>query len=178
MTCIVGIETPTRVYIGGDSAFDDIERGGTHTLLAPKVFKIGQAVIGYAGNGRYGQLLRHRVRWPTKWPEPQELDRFMATDIADSIWSAIEADGLESGDDEQTPCFALIGVRSSLYLVEPDMMVWRSREKYAAIGSGAPVARGSLFSSSGQPPRRLALALRAAEAHAQGVRGPFSYVNT
>jgi ATP-dependent protease HslVU (ClpYQ) peptidase subunit len=67
----------------------------------------------------------------------------------------------------------LVGVRGRLFIVESDYQVVEPVAPFAAIGSGAPYALGSLATSRGAPAARVKQALTVAERFCAAVRAPF-----
>lgn len=185
MTCIVGIEHETGVYIGGDSAGI---AGWELTVRAdPKVFHFGQFVYGIAGSFRMGNLLRYAFVPPPPPKKRKHLDAYMVTAFVDTLRAVVEAGGYRERKNEveslHNGCF-LVGVRGRLYEIDSDLQVGRPASGYTAIGCGSSVALGSLYTTDDTehtadglvtyPPEvRIYRALGAAEAHNIGVRGPF-----
>jgi len=178
MTCIVGIEHDKGVYIGGDSAGIS---GWTVDLRSDrKVFRNGEFLFGIAGSFRMGNLLRYALVPPIPPDHPADLDRYMVCDFIPAVRAILGEGGqrkkeseVESTGDDGT---FLVGVRGRLFEVGNDFQVGRTVSRYCAIGSGSTVALGALFAIAPEPmvpSERIAIALRAAEAHNIGVRAPF-----
>ena len=181
MTCIVGIVDDGRIVLAGDSA------GCTDTALIevrddPKVFTREQYVIGYTISYRMGQILRYGVELPEP---PAQVDlSFMVRSIIPSIREAFETHGFlktftrtDSGWSEHGQAWGgrfLVGVHGQLFIIDHDFQVGMPHRPYLAVGSGAQVAYGSLYSSAHlEPEERATLALSAAAEHTKCVRGPF-----
>ena len=78
MTCIVAIETPDGVWMGGDRMASDPWQG--IELDEPKVFWNGPALIGCCGSIRQAQLMRYVLAVPADsltW----DVNRWVATDL-------------------------------------------------------------------------------------------------
>ena len=60
MTCIVGVKDKDNIYLGADSAINDINL--IHTMVDTKVWKKGQFIFGYAGTLRVGQLIKYKMK--------------------------------------------------------------------------------------------------------------------
>jgi len=72
----------------------------------------------------------------------------------------------------------LVGFRGRLFHVYGTSQVSEEIADYEACGSGAQVARGSLFSSKfTDPARKITEALQAAERFCSGVRAPFTVLS-
>jgi ATP-dependent protease HslVU (ClpYQ) peptidase subunit len=172
MTCIVGIEQDGYIIMGGDASCNDSEGDGILIQKEPKVFKRSEYVIGFAGSFRVGAILRYIAKFP-KVPN-RALDRMMVTEFSAAIRNCFKEEDL---DADWT---ALVGIRDKLYCIEPDFHIWRHKEPYAAIGSGAQVALGALYALSTDltPRQRVEIALKAAEKFVGSVRGPWTLAST
>lgn len=177
MTCIVAVTHNNHVYMAGDSAG---VAGLALTVRADaKVYRNGPYVMGFCGSFRMGQLLRYSFTPP----EPtDDLDRFMVTTFIDAVRACLKAGGYARRDSEvETGGNFLVGVNGHLFEVQSDYQVAEHVDPFAAIGSGEPVAQGSLYTTEYQamhPRQRLTLALQAAERFNAGVRGPYAYAST
>lgn len=178
MTCIVGLEHEGAVWIGGDSTGVNYSLD-IHARDDRKVFQVGEAVIGFTGSFRFGQVLQYRLEFPqiNTW----DVYRWAAVDFMDAVRKACAAGGiLEKRNEVETAHNFLMGVRGMLFYCGPDFQMGRVLDGYAAVGCGAPFALGCLhrIQNEGQPPvtaqTRLLRALEAAAHHSAGVRGPFT----
>lgn len=182
MTCIVGIEHETGVYIGGDSAGI---AGWQLTVRAdPKVFQVGEFLYGMAGSFRLGNLLRYAFMPPPLPKKRKHLHAYMATDFVDALRVVVDAGGYREKKNEVESLHnasVLVAVRDRLFDLDNDFQIGIPASGYTAIGCGSEVALGSLFSTATEtrlafeldPETRVLIALSAAEAHNIGVRGPF-----
>lgn len=174
MTAIVGLVHDGDVSMGGDSA------GASETYIAcrvdPKIFRSGEYLIGYTTSFRMGQLLKYSLELPEP-PSSGDLMRFMATEFITAVrlclkngaWSEVEKSRETGGN-------FLVGVAGRLFEVEGDFQVTEEVQGYAAVGSGALLALGSMHStvlSTYSPSKRIRLALEAAECFNPKVRRPF-----
>lgn len=172
MTCIVGLVDKGSVYIGGDSAGVD---GWSLTVRADeKVFIRGPFLMGFTTSFRMGQLLRYKLEVPER--QGTDVAEFMATAFIDAVRDCLKAGGwATTKDGHETGGGFLVGYRGRLFLICEDFQVGEASDGYDAVGSGEQIARGALFATNGKDPvKRVDLALRAAEAHNAGVRGPFT----
>lgn len=177
MTCVVGLEHDGTVWLGGDSTCN-----GEDSVMIQreaKVFTRGPYIIGFAGSFRVGAILRYIVDLP---PLPKTgVDRMMVTDFASELRRSFTNEGLDTDKQADWDWSALVGIRSSLYCVEPDLHVWRHREKYAAIGTGALVALGAMHALSQTDltaQQKIETALEGAAKYVPSVRGPWTLVST
>lgn len=177
MTGIVGIETPTGVILGGDSAGCD---GWSLTArVEPKVFENGPFVMGFTSSFRMGQLLRYSTIAHPALSDERDLDRFMATKFVDSVRDLLKDGGytkVENG--AETGGLFLVGLAGTLYRVGVDFEVGRAVDGYMAVGCGADLALGAMHATDGAEPRaRIETALAAAARHSAGVCGPFHLIS-
>lgn len=172
MTCIVGLEHPDGVTIGGDSAaaVDD----SVDVVEAPKVFKVGEYLIGYCESFRMGQLLAYRLRVPEQ-KCADDLEH-LATVFVDRVREVLHKGGVAktTESEEGNVGALLVGYRGRLYSVETDYAVLRSARGYQAIGCGADFAIGSIGSTAGPAEKRVRLALTMAATHSGPVLPPFT----
>jgi ATP-dependent protease HslVU (ClpYQ) peptidase subunit len=167
MTVIAAIRTPTSVLMGGDSA--ECEHGAITIISAPKVFKKGGYLFGFAGVACLGVIVEHQFSPPRK-TEGCTWEQFMVTSFVPNLKIAL-------GDDASLMASSqvLIGTKGGgIFTLDGSWKLSQSREGYAAIGSGTKYALGSLHSTGGDPRRRLLKALRSAAYFNAYVRQPFT----
>jgi len=178
VTCIVGIQHETGVYIGGDSATIS---GWTLELTGrPKVFRVGEFLFGVSGSPRVSGLVRHAFMPPPVPKKAKHLDGYMVTEFVPALRAVLGEAAAEkkqhdvAGIDGNSNI--LVGIRGRLFEIHSDYQVTFQQTGYGAIGCGGDIALGALHVATGEdlPPRdRVIYALGAAEAHNIGVRGPF-----
>lgn len=178
MTCIVGLESEGRVWLGGDRAAVDQSHFLTH-CEQPKVFRRAGLVFGYTSSFRMGQLLQYRLAVPDI-PDDQPIDEYMATSFIDAVRNCLKDGGYTKVDcSRETIGTFLVGVRGHLYVVDDDYNVRRDNGGFNAVGSGLSVALGSLHSTAKlrmHPRERIGMALEAASTFVTSVRGPFDII--
>jgi ATP-dependent protease HslVU (ClpYQ) peptidase subunit len=176
MTCIVGLVSDGKIYMGGDSA----GVSGWDLILRAdgKVFKNGEFIMGFTTSFRMGQLLQYGFAPPARI-EGVEIHRFMVTTFVDSIRTCLKAGGFAKKENEiESGGQFLVGYQGHLFEIDQDYQVGESADGFAAVGCGSGYALGSLFSTKGKTaPIRLRMALEAAEHMSAGVRGPFTILN-
>lgn len=178
MTCIVGLISGDKVWVGGDSCASDPDEKVIRK--DPKVFINGPFLIGYAGSYRFGQILRFKFTPP---PQEDGMDdyEYLVTAWMDSLRETCKDAGLtkvENNEETLPDCSALVGFNGRLYVLDSDLQVGEPSADYYAIGIGAGVSLGALFaltaSSKTTPPKkRVQMALEASAAYAVGVEAPF-----
>lgn len=165
------------MVVGADSAvgFDD----GTYlnVMGETKVWRHGDYLMGAAGAARGCNIARY-VFVPPK-PRGRDLDRFMATTFVDALREAMFKGGHTLKEDhsrEEIETELLVAVRGTLYTVYGWFDIERARDNYTAIGCGTRPALGALYVTKdmGATPKRVRLALEAAEAYDAYVRRPWT----
>ena len=151
--------------------------------------------FGYTSSFRMGQLLQHQLRIgheamprSTTLRDAAKLDVWMATTFINEVRRVLRQGGYAKVEHEREEGGAfLVGVGGHLYGVGSDFQVSRWARGEYAVGCGADLALGALHGvraadvghgrSVGAEDRVL-LALRAAAEWSNGVRGPFTIVDT
>lgn len=158
MTCIVGIAKDGVVYMGGDrGASDD---SAILSLTRPKIAKINNYLIGYAGSQGIGQLA-HMIDLPPITSN-KGIEKTLRTSFVKSLKSAIEEYGNSSHTDDNSTDW-LVGVNGKLF--EISSVDWQVSEfDESSIGSGSYIALGSLHTSRSwkDQEKRIKYALQAA----------------
>jgi hypothetical protein len=174
MTCIVGIAENGRVYLGGDSA--GIAGLDLTVRDDAKVFRNGNFIFGFTSSFRMCQLLRFSFRPPLPTIGIADYE-FMCTAFIDAVRDCLKAGGFATKHNEaENGGSFLVGYRGVIYEIDCDYQVGIPADGFAAVGCGAQIALGSLFSTHShrmRPLWRLELALKAAERFSAGVRAPF-----
>lgn len=183
MTCVVGLVHQDAVFIGADSAGVS---GWDLTIREDnKVFALDNFVFGFTSSYRMGQLLRYSLMLPSIIPG-EDLMSFMCTRFIAAVRTCLKDGGYARKEhDTETGGIFLVGVNGRLFRVDSDYHVGQAACGYDAVGCGESYAKGALYATVGDlpgttmdPVARLNQAMRAAEAHSGGVRGPFSVVKT
>lgn len=176
MTCIAGIAHDGKVFIGGDSA--GVAGLDLDVVKLPKVFVNGDFVIGYTSSFRMGQVLQFAFTPPKRHPD-RDVMHFMVTDFIDAVRNAFKGYGFAKKEMEvESGGFFLVGHSGRLFVICSDYQVFEPTCGYSAVGCGESFAKGVFFATQGgAAEQRIDLALKAAEAHSAGVRGPFHVVS-
>lgn len=177
MTCIAGlVDKDGGVWIGADSA-------GVNGYLDlsvrkdPKVFRNSDFLIGGTSSFRMLQLLHYAFVPPAYYPERDtDLDKFMVISVVDAFRACLKNGGYAtSNQGQESGGQFLVGFQGHLYTIDADYQVGEALCGYDAVGCGGDYANGVFHATPDLPPReRIEAALKAAEAHNAGVRGPFT----
>lgn len=183
-TCIVGIEHPKGVWLGGDNAATDIDTLSIVGLAEPKVFTNGPFGFADQGSIRQGNLLQHGLLPPVPPDnaDDAELYRFLVMEFMDSVRDCLQGGGVllkgYDTDVEYAQGGFLLAIQGRLYRVEEDFGIHRSTRGYAAVGCGEFFALGALYATPDMAPKkRVKLALAAAAENSAGVAPPFDLLN-
>ena len=133
MSVVVGVVTDTEVVIAADTALT----GNFTTFGESKIFRVGDAVVGMAGNPLWGTFIRG-------YTEPL-TDRSSIEAFAQAWWEWVQARNLEK--DEQGGHF-LVATSEGLFEVCSTGAVCVA-DLYTAIGSGESIAIGALWAARG-----------------------------
>lgn len=174
MTCIVAIAHEGKVYMGGDSAAVEEETNSISIRKEPKVFIRGEYIIGYAGSFRMGKMLEHTFKYP-EIPAQADIDKFLNTTFISQLRECVERNKLDLENDKDSADI-LLGTRGRLFEFNMDFHFGEDRHNFCAIGSGANVALGSLYSTSRFKDqfKRCRMALEASQEFNAWVRPPFT----
>jgi ATP-dependent protease HslVU (ClpYQ) peptidase subunit len=172
MTCIVGLVDGSDVIVGGDSA--GVAGLSLVVRKDPKVFRVGEFLIGYTSSFRMGQLLHYKLSPPEI--DGTELHRYMATSFVDAVRDCFKSGGYARKDSEvESAGNFVVAVRGRLFEVESDYQIAESVDGVASCGCGSDIALGAIFASKGKSAEdRVRIALQAAERYSGGVRAPFT----
>lgn len=187
MTTICAIETEQGIVMGGDSlvAYSD-DLSFVFATDSEKVWRSYNAVIGFAGSVRIGQVFRHYLVVPDLDPEEEIIQDFMVKDFVTAMRHALEDAGHSNGEEQWT---LLVGIDRYLYMVDAGMGVHRCHDGHLAIGSGCPYAISSLYTTkmltltakdypiTVTPEARIHFALSCAARYSSGTGGPFTILN-
>ena len=180
MTCIVGLVHVGRVYVGADSAGVDTSSLMLSQRSDVKVFQRGPYLMGFTSSFRMGQILQYSGELPSPPDDMpvEQLHGFMCTHFIDAVRALFNAGGYGktgSDDGDVGGCF-VVGIRGQLFVVHPDFQVEKPGYEFVAVGCGASIALGAMYTNAGlfpDPVERITQALTASEAMNAGVRRPF-----
>jgi len=180
VTCVVGVRHEGVVYIGADSLSSD--RVEAQVRKDPKVFTLGEFVIGFTSSWRMGQVLRYHFK-PPAIPDGLDLHAYMVLHFVEELrTTAKKAAIAEVQNSVESLGKFLVGIRGRLFCIESDFQVGEALQDYAAVGSGAAYALGAmhfqrlrayLMPQPRYPFAEIECALEAAAEHSPYVRGPW-----
>jgi hypothetical protein len=193
MTCIVALrDDEGHIWMGGDSAG---VAGLDMTVVAqPKVFKVGEFLMGYTTSFRMGQLLQYNLAPPPI--EGDDLYGYMITKFVDAVRACLKAGGYAKKEHEvETAGTFLVGIRGRLFAIEDEYQVIEAADGRAACGCGQSYALGALralaninaefymdtrrsnVASGYWQQYQVETALEIASHYSAGVRGPFTVIS-
>ena len=173
MTCIAVLKTENTIWMAGDRGASDEDT--ILPLTAPKVFKIGQYLIGYAGS-MDGERIRHNFKPPV--PKTKDIEKFMYTEFLVALRNFYEAWWVDVSKDSDFGM--IICVNGQMYEHNAvDMSLTTYNADYLTMGSGSQIALGALYATSNQKngKRRVQLAVEAAIKYSTSCIGPIDIIS-
>lgn len=179
MTCIVAYKKDGVVWMGGDSAGVD-DRLNISSRGDLKVFSNNGYLMGFTTSFRMGQLLRYKFK-PTACPD-WDLEKHMTTTFVDEVRRCFTDNGYDKHADygDHIGGTFLVATQGRLFQISDDFQVGWNNAPYDAVGCGANLALGSMFSMhklQREPQEIVQTALEAAVEFSAGVRGPFTILS-
>jgi ATP-dependent protease HslVU (ClpYQ) peptidase subunit len=145
MTTIASVQGEGWSVIGYDSRVTE-EDGRTYTLPkeSGKVFKVGNYILGVAGDMRAINLLTHVFKPPacTATTLGVKLDKFMTSVFIPELKKCFEESSYSKDGDQDSQIMVLIN--GSAYEIGEDYSWCHDTAGVYAIGSGSDFALGSL----------------------------------
>lgn len=178
MTCIVGVIQKGKVYIGADSA--GVAGLDVTIRKDPKVFKVGEFVIGCTGSFRMIQLLRFSLTLPKIYPD-SDIYQYMCVEFINAVRTCFRNGGfLEIDKNIERGGFFLVGYKDRLFNVQGDYQVGEVERNYDAMGCGEPFALGALDALNQEMDAEVQIerVMRIAAYRSGGVRPPFIIEST
>jgi len=173
MTCIVGLEDETGLIIGCDSAAVGSEDLSVVCVKRPKIFAVGELLIGFTGSFRFSQLLEFHLNLPSRLEREEDVDYMMS--VSESIrMLLIEANCAEVVSNVAEGGTALLGYRGRLYTLHGDFSILQFSRGFDAIGCGGNFALGALMAiRCKNTEHRVRKALEISAELSAGVKAPF-----
>lgn len=183
MTCIVGIAKDGKVYLGADSALGYGYKKAK--LDVPKIFELGEFIIGISGYPRFSQLIQYSLNLPQQKSEESDMG-YLINVFVKAIINCIDANQFtssENSDGKEIPGSNMIfGYRGNLYVLDSNFQIVQTTENYAAIGSGMDEALAALKTMeltgyAVHPKDAIKTALKVSSYFNMGVDEPFRVIN-
>lgn len=173
MTCIIGLVESGVVYIGADSGL--VCGNEVRVYAHPKVFRVGEFLIGYCGSVRESQVLRFHLYVEPRAAIQPKLE-YMVTTFVEAVRTCLKDYGVSRIENNvESGGYFLVGYQGHLYFFATDMQVSEYADGFHAIGSGAYYALGAMQVLKDLSPRcRIQRALESSAYFCSGVMGPFS----
>jgi len=145
MTCIVGINTGSKIIIASDRMASN---GFTYGQYSEKVFKKDDFIFGICGTPRIAQLIKHKFAIP-KMKVGQIVDDYLYNDFTDSFIELIRDNNCAVKKDNVDIMDAgvMFGFKDKLYTMEGNFQILSNNKGYDASGSGCYHAIASLYST-------------------------------
>lgn len=168
MTAIAALVDKGKIYVGGDSA--GIAGLNISIRTDEKVFINKEFIMAFTSSFRMGQLLHYKFVPPKQKRNTDDM-KYMVVDFIDAVKKLFKDN--DFGEKDEGGQF-IVGYHGKLYEIQTDFQVACNEVNFAAVGCGAPIVLGSLYSTVGMDPtKRINLALEAASRFNAGVAAPF-----
>src|ERR1051326_4198118 len=179
MTCIAGAVKGAEVWIGADAVSvhgDSSARVSTQ----PKVFQVGEFLIGSSGTLRIQQIFRYMFTPPAI---ESDIVAYMIKVFVPALRSAIKDNGgefIDANGNAQLDGRYLIGVRGRLFEIDSSYAVFEAKTKYASIGCADQEALAAMFTATSlmggdiSPEKIVERGLLEAEEFDTSIRPPFT----
>lgn len=175
MTCIVGIIKKGKVTVAADSAG---VCGLDITIRKdPKVFKVGEFIIGCTSSFRMIQLLRFSFKPPAVHADV-DIYQYMCTVFVDALRECFKRGGFSQKDkDVESGGTFLVGYKGRLFKIGDDYQVGEAADGYDSCGCGQSFALGGLDAMDVKLSAEEALrrSLEIATKRSGGVRPPYIF---
>ncbi len=143
MTCIVAVSHNGIVTMGCDSAGVD----GHYNLSTrndPKIFKVGDVLIGFTTSFRMGQLLGFNLHVPTYHKDTDVLG-YLVVDFVDAVRTCLKDGGYSSiSNNKEEGGEFLVGIFGRVFKIQDDFQIQENVCGFDACGCGAPYALGAM----------------------------------
>jgi len=169
MSTVVGLKTQKGIWIGCDTRAST-EDGEVRPIIGKKIFNNGPYIIAFIGSARGGQII-----FPEFFTPPEKV-----CDWPDALINQCEEKRCLATGEQQTSvmlCNFVIADRrdGKLYEILIDFQM-NEIDGITAVGSGAPFAYGSLYTTKElniNEDKRVLMALKSASKFDAVTGGPF-----
>jgi ATP-dependent protease HslVU (ClpYQ) peptidase subunit len=178
MTVIIALKKDNKIYLGADSAL--VDNWTVTQTKQPKIFKLGEFLIGVAGYPRTAQLIQYQLMIKPQ-TEHQSDFSYLCTDFVNSVKSLlVDNDNVKNldGSKQIDESDLLFGYRNNIYAMDTNFQIIQTTDSYNAIGSGQEIALGAMavftkFNGFWFPEVIIKNALSIVDKHHMGVCKPF-----
>ena len=172
MTCIIGLATKGNVWMGADSCSSDSWQ--ERQTLVPKLFSVGEFLIGYTDSFRMGNILQYHLS-----PEQikgQESHQYMVQVFVEDVRNKLKDFGWASTKENvDTGGVFLVGFRGRLFTIDSDFQVNEMADGLDACGIGEHHALAAMLALSNKHPKeRIRKSLEITSHFCRGVSAPFT----
>lgn len=174
MTCIAAIIDHKGVgHIACDSLGSNPRTKSVYAT--PKIFTVGDMLLGFTSSYRMGQILQYRLTLPVAVVD-QDLDTWMHIDFVDAVRICLRDNGfLKIENNEELGGTFLIVVAGRIFTMQDDLSLLESLDNFEACGSGEDHARATMNAAVNHgiknPRRILTEAIEAATKYVPSVGG-------
>lgn len=188
MTCIIGYLDKKNdcVWMGCDSlGSNGYTKSVEHQAKAFKNSVFDDVVIGSTSTFRHIDLLKYSKDLFDEIDKYKgtEIDHeYMVTKFIPRVMSLFQ-NGIKSEAEADRGANFIVGAKNKLFEIQHDYSVLEPELGFCAVGCGEAVAMGSLLTTNKMAdnltvPKRIEMALEAAEQYCCGVQRPFRIINT
>lgn len=176
MTIIAAaISEDGTIYMGGDAAsVDDVD--AIRISSSPKVFQVGEFLIGSTGTKRVTQIAGYVFKPPKH--NGEDVESYIVTKFVPALRKVMDKQGGEIDDDEHGKIMnggCLIGYRGRLFGIDSAYGVLMPALPYHAVGCGDQIGLGAMYAArQATPEEKVKIALEAAAEFDANIRGPFT----
>lgn len=136
MTCIIAKIQDGRVHMIGDCMGSNGFVKNVYTKT-PKVFSVGDFILGYTTSFRMGQILQYSWTPPDRLMGDEDDDKYLYKSVVDSIKKCFEDNGFgHKPKDEFEGGVFLIGWKGRLFEMQSNMSLMEV-EDFASVGCGS-----------------------------------------
>lgn len=181
MTCIIAKVQDGRVHMIGDCMGSNGFVKNIYTKT-PKVFSVGDFIIGYTTSFRMGQILQYSWTPPVRLVNDQDDDKYLYKSVVDSVKKCFEDNGFghKSSEEFEAGVF-LIGWQGRLFEMQSNMSLMEV-EDFASVGCGSYHAVAAMKTMkhlnqlNEKPLEFLEVALEITANSVEGVSTNYTYV--
>jgi len=174
------VDEQKSIHMGSDSLASDSH---SQTVMTnPKLFMVGELLVGFAGSFRSAQVLQYQVPLPDRGELQEDMEYLITSFIpvvrhvfSENGLYIIDIDGAEKFDGE-----FILGYRGKIYRMQNDFSLLRAVDDFVSIGAGGEAASAVLYATKDLKMNaltRLETSLQSAAYQIVTVKGPFHYTS-